>query len=274
MVRIFSRLLDFSAFCTFGAVAVWNKSCIFLRTGNPLDSHLWFSLIHQFRLLRIWAKITRNCGGKYPDHNVKPMGTTITCQALAGKTTALTLPKQCIIYGATIWYHFRFCKCSQSREILEKTYKHICKHDPSPFSIHCMTLASRIRRSASVCTICIDSGQFDVIVKSTLTSAKVNKRFPSSWTLFVAYKFNSLGRSYRKLNTTLCLSRQGERHSFRNKKERPWLVGTSGKLGRDRYFKYFQTNANPNHCCRCAKTLFTGQPRLDVFQVERRFLST
>ena len=127
-----------------------------------------------------------------------------------GKHCAKTMPKQCIIYDATIWYHFRSCKCSQSREILEKTYKHIWKHDPSPFYIHCLTLASRIRCSASVCSICIDLVNF--MWSQHWRQQRLTQVFPSSWTLFVAY--NSLGRSYRKLNTTtLCFSRQ-------------WRIGT------------------------------------------------
>ena len=65
------------------------------------------------------------------------------------------MPKHCIIQDLAIWYHFRSGKWSQSRENLKKhtniyTYMYTYKHDLSSFSIHCMTPASRFRRSASV----------------------------------------------------------------------------------------------------------------------------
>ena len=81
--------------CAFGAVAVQIKTSpqkyLYLRTGDPLNLQLWFSLTPQFWQRRIWVKITCNCpdGGNCPDHNVKLMGASITCHALPGVTKAL-----------------------------------------------------------------------------------------------------------------------------------------------------------------------------------------
>ena len=82
----------------------WVVRCIFLWTGNPLNLHLWFSLIPQFFQQRTWAKITCNCGGNCLDHYVKQMETMIMCHALAGKTrVTFTKFRFQDRYGAISW---------------------------------------------------------------------------------------------------------------------------------------------------------------------------
>ena len=128
------------AFYTFGAV-VYELKVAFLRTGNPLNSHLWVFLILQFLLRKIWAKITCNCDGNCPEHNGKPIGTAITCHALDGTTIA---PKTCLsdVLSKTLPYGTTFASVSALSP--EKSSKDIqtYTHDLSPLSIHCVDSGS------------------------------------------------------------------------------------------------------------------------------------
>ena len=73
-LMIFGYLIDFELlFRVLGARPLWFKSCIqFLRTAGSLNPHLYFSvLFSQVWWRRIGAKVTCNCGGNCPDHNVQ-----------------------------------------------------------------------------------------------------------------------------------------------------------------------------------------------------------
>ena len=102
-------------FRAFGAGPKWIKGCIcfpdydFIKLACKAIHRM--SIFYQFWLRRNRAQITWNCGGNCPSHNVKQMGTAITCHALAGNPTALkNMPKQFIVDGPISYgaYHFRF----------------------------------------------------------------------------------------------------------------------------------------------------------------------
>ena len=81
------------------------------------------------------------------------MGTMITCHPLAGNTTALktclsNVLSKTLPYGTTFGSVCAFILEKSSKNM--QTYIHIYKHDLSPFSVHCMTPALRLRRPASV----------------------------------------------------------------------------------------------------------------------------
>ena len=82
---------------------------------------------------------------------VKPMGTAIKCHALDVNTTTLkaylgNALSKTLTYGTTFGSVIALSLEKSSKNI--KAYKHIPdKHDLNVFSIHYMTLASRLQRS-------------------------------------------------------------------------------------------------------------------------------
>ena len=65
-------------------------------------------------------------------YNASEIKMSLTSFSVMSLTSSLT-----VIYDPNIWYYFRFCKCSQSREILEKhANMYTYNHGLSPFSIH------------------------------------------------------------------------------------------------------------------------------------------
>ena len=118
------------AFCTFGAVAVWIKSWISFWNWRSTKLASLIPLNFSVLVAKNLSQGRRCiCVGVCPDHNIMPMGTTITCDALAVDTTALktslnnvwstTLP-----YGTTFgsWSALSLEKSSKSLQTYVQTW--------------------------------------------------------------------------------------------------------------------------------------------------------
>ena len=123
-------------FCTFGAVAYKLKvASLFADWRSTKLASLILLNFSVFFKRRIWAKMTCNCGCNCPDRNVKHIGATITCHALAGYIAAL---KPFLNNVLSTPYHMVplsvLLVLSVSRNP-RKTYKHIGIHAYIPACI-------------------------------------------------------------------------------------------------------------------------------------------